>query len=679
MANIKISETKSKVEASRLPDVKPNQSLRLESISSWLMIVTVFLSPLLFFPSRFVFQEAIKVPTLSILVIIGFILFLLARLKDGVLVVPKHAIFIASGFLALVYLISSFTSVSFSDSFIGSGSSIGTFAFIFVLCLSFLVSALLFRSQKRFFYLYIALFASFVVLAIFHLLRLSEVFFDFRIFNLTFFQQITSNTVGKWYDLGIFFGFVSVLLIATLQFLKLGRVTKFFIGLSLLIALFFLALINFIFVWWCLGVLSLIILVYTLSFGSGRSGHNDESTSLIKKIPVVPFIILLVALTFILVGGPINTAISKTFNISSLDVRPTINATYLIGKVALKDKPFFGVGPGQFSVAWLQNKPAEVNLSPFWNTDFNFGFGYILTAPITTGLVGALAWLIFIGAFIYLGIQTLGRSISNHFLRYLLVSSFLGALYLLVADIFYTPSSSILFLTFIFIGLFTASASMDGLPIILSKSILDKPRANFVYVSVITVIFVGVAAFGYLYVQKLVATTYFDRGVVAYADGQTDSSENKFIQASALGSSAIYERTLADFYLDRMNRVVSNNSLTADQLREQFSLSLTQAESSALQAVRRNQNDYQSWLTLGRIYETIVPTNIPNSYDNAKTAYTRALELNPHSPLIMALLGRLEITNANDVAAREFLNRALLEKPDYSDAQQLLSSIGSDF
>jgi tetratricopeptide (TPR) repeat protein len=80
-------------------------------------------------------------------------------------------------------------------------------------------------------------------------------------------------------------------------------------------------------------------------------------------------------------------------------------------------------------------------------------------------------------------------------------------------------------------------------------------------------------------------------------------------------------------------------------------------------------------MTLGRVYEAVVPLKVDGAYESAKAVYEQALGQNPHSPAIMLAMARLEIAHADNAAARERISQALREKNNYTEAIFLLSQV----
>jgi cytochrome c-type biogenesis protein CcmH/NrfG len=108
---------------------------------------------------------------------------------------------------------------------------------------------------------------------------------------------------------------------------------------------------------------------------------------------------------------------------------------------------------------------------------------------------------------------------------------------------------------------------------------------------------------------------------------------------------------------------------------QQFQAALSAGINAALTATRLAPNDYQSWMLLGNLYAQAVPLGVSGSFDSAKTAYEKAVALNPTNPQIPFILAQLNVANKNIKAAIENLKTAITLKQDYPQAIFLLSQL----
>ncbi len=655
---------------------------RLERIAGRILVLLVFFLPLFFIPSAvFPFQGG-KTLFVSLAVIAVFSLFVIARLKDGEFELPQSPLLIALGVLVALSALSGFFSGSLGQSFAGRGFEVGTVANVLILSLLLFLVPLLIRSQERIFSCYLAFLSAAGFLALFHLLRFA---FGPDFLSFGIFTDVAANTVGKWNDLAVFFGASALFSLVTIELISLSRFFKALILGLFIASLFFLAVINFGPVWFALGLFSLVFLVYLISFGVGEAGSPPEAVSGIldaptrrpRRLPIPSLSTLLVSVVFVLGGATLSAPLSSRLGISQVEARPSWSATFAVAKQTLIKDPLLGAGPNRFAPEWLRYKPAGINETIFWGVDFEYGIGLIPTFLATTGILGALSWVAFFILFLSAGFGAMLRETTDKLSRYLSTSSFLVALFLWVFTVVYIPSFTLFALAFLVTGLFLASLSRSALPRKVISFIAD-PRAGFVSVLLLILLLIGGVTLGYLLTQKYAASVYFERGVRAFnRDGAVAEAERLIKKAAAVSPLDLYFRFLADIALFRMNTALaaSSPSTSADSLRSEFQSNLGAALGSARQAVAQNQTNYENFMSLGRVYEAVVPLKIPGAYESARASYESAFTLNPQSPAILLTLARLETAKGDTAKAREEITRSLAKKGNYTEAIFFLSQV----
>jgi len=649
----------------------------LDSISEGLILLLVFLLPIFFIPlgsAPFQFTKTFLVFTA---VFLAFIVFVVGRLRHGVLGVPRDLLLLAAWLLPLVYLVTAFFSQDISRSVTGLRFEVDTFYFIVILTLLLTLTAFLFSSKKGILRVYLTLFASFIVLSLFQILRL---IFGADFLSFGIFVNPVDNLVGKWNDLAIFYGLVVLLALVSLAALRLNTVSKVALYVGLLAALFMLAVVNFMIVWIVVALFSLGFFVYTISRGWTKKKNpalSNDSGPTNPELPLVALVVLALSVIFIVQSNTFGAAVSSILGINHIEARPSWTSTLSIARETYKNNILFGSGPNTFGQQWTTFKPTGVNETPFWNVDFSLGIGFIPTSFITTGILGGLAWLLFFMAFIYTAVRTLILSPpADRLLHYLMLSAFLAALYLWIFSVIYVPSTVILTLTFLFTGIFIAAVRSISRQEDKVISFADNPRLGFIATLLLTVLLFGGIASLYLVGQRYVSAWYLQRGLIAFnIEGNIDEAERFADRALVLGSSPTHYRLITDIDLIRLNQLLSRSDLTAEQLQDEFQGLFAQAVGQALEATENDPNDYQYWRNLARIYQVVVPLNIEGSYEAARRAYEQARQLNPTNPGITLDLARLELVNGSSGGAREYITKALEQKSNYTTAIFLLTQI----
>jgi tetratricopeptide (TPR) repeat protein len=647
------------------------------------LLASIFVLPLAFVPSQsvhFIFTKQLIFVTA---VLFALAVWVLSELKNGNYELPVSPIVAALGAVAVVTLLSALFSGSIGQSFFGNGFEVGTAVSILAGFLAVFIVPLYFTNKDKIFSGYLMLFAAFAVLALYEIARLilGPAFLSFGIFT-----DITSNLVGKWNELGVFFGFTTILALTTIEFFPRGKLIKILSFVTLIVSLGFLALVNLSAIWLTLGLFSVVLFVYLFSFARGEKVETEGEFEKIeesektprRQFPTATLIVVLVSILFIVSGGYIGNFLSSKFKISQIEVRPSWQSTSSVAKNTLKVHPLLGAGPNQFTGEWLKYKDPTVNSTMFWNSDFNYGVGLIPTYVVNTGLLGMVAWLVFFVFFLYAGFRAIFLPSNDRVLRYLTISSFLGSFFLWIFNIFYVPGNVIVALTFIFTGLFVSALVKEGLAKV--KGGLYTGSAKLVFVSVLGLIFLLAASISIEYglVERYVSYFYYQNGLITLnTTGNIDQAESKLLQAAAISKNDVIYRALTEIGIIRMSNLLgaATKDTPAETLRTQFQSILGTTLSYASEAVNINSADYQNWIERGRVYEAVVPLKIDGAYEAAAGAYQEALKYAPSNPSINLMLARLEYTKGDNNKAKDFITKALNQKQNYTDAIFLLAQI----
>ena len=639
-----------------------NKRSMLDRISFYVAQALVFLVPIFFVPSAYVPFSTAKVSLVVLGSLVLFVFFLVGRIKEGSFSFPRVWAYGSVLIFLATYALATFFSGNAISSAFGQGLDQGSLVFIVALSILFLIVPLILDTEERIFYSYIALFASFFVVAVCEVLHLF-----FPVFSLNVLTSATANMVGNWNDLGVFFGLALVLSMITLSKVALSKLAKTLVYVCFVASLVFLTLVNFSEAWYVIAFFGLVFLIYGLSFN--RKSQN-------RNFPVHATIVLFISLIFIFFGGTIGNAISGSTGLSQIEVRPSWSATTDISSATLKSHALFGVGPDRFTSAFLESKPSGINSTVFWSVDFNYGIGFIPSLPVTTGVIGTLGALAFILLFLFRGARSLFAETKTDIGSYLLISSFAASIYLWVFAFAYVPSPTMFFLTFVFSGIFVAVLVSQGLVSVKKFSFLENPIKNFISILLIVLVLVGTVALGYSVATKALAEVYFQKGsTILSTSGNLDQGQTDIVKAFAISPDPLYTRTIADIYLARIQNLLQSTTTSQSQMATEFQSLLGVAIQAAQESVTLDPTNYQNYLELAKVYGSIVPLKVAGASDAAKAAYTQALALNPNNPQIPYNMASLDVSNGDNVTAETDLNKALAEKNDYADAIYLLSQI----
>ncbi len=642
----------------------------LRSSATTLLVALAALSPLIIVPLLSVPFQFTKAAFVVLLGLLALVAYLAGVLKNGRFALPRSVLLGAAWLVPLAYAFAGALSESPALSFFGRALEVDTVVFLAVMAALLSLGALAPRDGADVFRVLVALLGSAAVVGLFQVARVAV---GSDALSLGILRDLAANIFGKWNDLGIFFGLVAILSFVALDRISLNLPARIAFGSLGALALVLVALVNFPLVWIVLGLFMLGFVVAGFSRSLFRRGAGEGK----RALPLVAGALLALSVVFLLGGESMRRALTDSLGITYLEARPSLQSTLEVGKSVFAEHPAFGLGPNTFLLAWARFKPDGVNATPFWSADFGSGVGHVPTAFATAGLVGGGAWVVFLGVFLASGFRAFvaggGRGAP---LRFLAFASFLGALYLWIFTVIYVPNAVLVALAFLLSGLFVAAVRADGG---ISDVVVDfdaNPRLGFVASLLMTVLMLAAVATLYVVGMRYAGAVLEQRSSLSLTlAGDADAAERDALSAARLTKSANAYRLAAEAAVAKMNAIVAENPTPSEETRALFQRTLSAGLEYAKEAARRGGEFPESWTTLARVYHAVVPLRIQGAYESAKLSYEEALARSPKSPGILLALARLELANGSPDAAREYLNRALSLKADYTEAVFLLAQI----
>jgi tetratricopeptide (TPR) repeat protein len=655
-------------------ETTPKVQNRLEKISFIVFLVTILLTPFAFVPTAYAPVETMKMVVISFGVLISALLYCISAFQNKTLYFSKHPLFLSAVALVISLVASMVMSTHIIKSFIGQGFELGTTSMMLVFFVaSLLVVYLTHKDRDRVLYIFGALIVSFVILALYHLVR---IFVGADVMTFGVFNTITSTMLGKWTDFALYAGVMAIVSYISICFINLSRLFKALLVSLLVLSLLVLIVVNFTIAWTVLALMFAGIAFYQFSL-SKTSGQ-----SLMKRIPLFSLTLLLVAGVFAWKGDVISQPIIEKFSLGYTEIVLPWQPTLDVISDSIKTSPIFGAGPNRFMSEYLLNKPEGVNPSIAWNVEFNTGFGLIPSTLVTQGLFGIIAWIIFIILFAYAGFKAL-KSTQDTFSRFFIGSTFFTSFFLWIVNLVYVPSHFIVLVTFVITGLFFASLVTEGyasLTVIGNKdgSLMKKIRGILMIVLI-------VVCFTWLlvYIKKTTALGYFEGGIAALNSPEANAierAEKNFRNALAWDASDIHYQALSEINIVKINAIAqqiqASGQATADEsvLANVRSL-IEEGVQHTRNAIAFDPANYYNYISEARISELAMSLGTENAYENTITAYGNALKYNPSSPLLYLSLARIEATQEKYAEAQQYIGASLQLKPNYLEAIFLLSQI----
>ena len=250
----------------------------------------------------------------------------------------------------------------------------------------------------------------------------------------------------------------------------------------------------------------------------------------------------------------------------------------------------------------------------------------------------------------------------------------MASLYLWIINVFYVPSAAIFFLAFFFTGLFIGSLINENLITMKSFTYMGNPRRSLISMPILVIIIISSVTGSYIYVQKFLSNVYYQKSLNSLSViGNLDEAEKYAAKAISLGKNDANYRLLSDIYFARLSSLSVLKNITIDDFNNKIGPILKKALESSNAAVKYDNVNYQNYLLLGRIYESVIP--VEGAYKMASENYNKALKFNPKSPSINLMLARAEVSNKNNAKAREYIMKSLQLKNNYTEAVFLLAQI----
>ena len=641
-----------------------------EKLSFWSLFLVVILLPLFCLPFTNIPVETSKGLLLVIGLAFSIIFWALARFSDGKIVFPRSWLLTSALGIVFVFFLSALFSGNSEVSWFGTMFDIGSFWFIFSGFVLLLMSSIVFRNPKQAKIVLLGTILSCAFVLLFQSIHL----FAPTVLSLGILAGKTGNVLGSWNALGLLAGFSGLLFLLMIEFFPISKVEKIILQIFILLSILLAAAVNFPLVWILLGISSLVIFVYKVSIafpGKMEGGEEENSADGERKhFPVVSFVVVIICLLFFISGQFIGSVIPNRLQLSNAEISPSLGATMSITKGVLSQHPIFGIGPNRFGEAWSMYKSSAINSTQFWDVSFDSGSGLLPTFGATTGILGILAWLVFLVLFLFVGVKSVFSSLKNG-TNWEMMAFFILSLYLFVSAFFYFTGVALFLLSMAFVGIFIGLVGSGGGKE-MSILFLNDHRKSFFSIMLLLFLVIFSVAMAFKYIERFASVPYFGKALSA---STIPSAEDSIGKALSLYSNDLYLRTYSQIYLVDLNSISGKGGSLSDTDKASLQASFNQAVGSAQLATTFDPKNYLNFQLLGSVYQSVGALGVKDAYTNAVAAYQTASGLNPLNPgLKLAIAGALFV-DGKVQDAKDYANAALTLKPDYVDALVTLSQI----
>ena len=312
----------------------------------------------------------------------------------------------------------------------------------------------------------------------------------------------------------------------------------------------------------------------------------------------------------------------------------------------LKGSSIFGVGPGNYLLAFNLFKPAAYNLTKYWSSAFNLSSMGVLQIWTELGIVGLLlvSW----------GVLAFAKLRKNKSFSLMLV---------LVLMFLFLPLNLITIMLMIWM---LASVIGDNNEI---KMILNIGEKNFnVMPWIVTTILATGIVFGGIWWFKFIAGDMTIRKSLVAA-AANDGKKTYELQIKAISFNP---------YIDSYRRLYSQTNLSLaagilqtkdiqDADKQQASTLIQQSVREAKSAISLDGSSSTNWINLAGIYKQLIGV-VDGTADWSYQAYQQAVVYDPTNPLMrLDMGGLLFAAQRYDEAGRVF-EQVVRDKQDFANA-----------
>jgi len=447
--------------------------------------------------------------------------------------------------------------------------------------------------------------------------------------------QMTFNPVaGSLEGLSIFLAVVITLLVGLLLVSK-GSVLRWLI---LAASLGLLVIINFTMAW--------VVLLATLGIFLGLSLWKRIFKENVNRL-LLPIFLIIVAALFI-AFKPINLGLPQEQILS----QPVSWQVGLGASTENIKSGFLGSGIGTFHYDFAKYKPIAINESWLWQIRFDRAGSHLAEILGTMGFLGILSYLAIIGMFLLIGYFLIAN-------RMLLPLSMVFTA-LAVAQLVYYQNLTLAFSFWLMLGLAVVSWQKPIKEKVVSFK--DFPELSLVLSTAVIVLGIAILAFYYFGANFYLADASYSQGLRLLGAERLEKLEKA---VSMNPYSSRYRVALSRSYLYEALRELQKPEAERDS--KMIENRVANAIAQAREAVELQPNVVQNWENLGVIYREISGM-AQGAIDWGIRSFEEAIKLEPTNAVLYTELGKLYLATGDNQKAKEYFQKALEKKSDYSDA-----------
>ncbi len=611
----------------------------------------VILVPLFFLP----FTSEVLEWNKRALIMVGAAIVALAWLGRGLIArrveYRNTLVTMLSGLFLLVTGVSSWLAANPYYSLVGdNGQQKSSFVTLLGLVTLLVIGVQVWREPSAVRRLSIAMVVGGTIAAVFALLQGLGLF----ILPFAFAQSVSFTTAGTYASLGVYLAFVATLAGGMLLSPhgdhpcsgKWCRIANWFLFAASILSILIVSIVEFRPVLISLMIGAAVLVGFAITHARRMKGVSGI---------FVPVIGLIVAALTIAIGNPINLKIPA-------ELMPSLKTSASVALQTVKINPLLGSGPGTFISDYTRFKPAEVNKTQFWNVRFDRSSSRFLTILATTGVLGAMTYLMLCAGVVWMAVTKLRKNDEEAW--HVLVGVFAGWLTLFVSRFVYSSTMTLEFAFWMATAMVVALATRSD-----RDAAVDfdrSPRAGlsmaFVFIVASVAVTAGAVAMGFRYSAE---SSYRYALELDRNGGTREQVAAELVKAVQLNpNNDVYLRNLAVARLAQATAVLQSKlpekeagekddayktrmeTLQQAGLRKAASLA---GESIALakRATELDPNLSANWTVLATVYQNLAGITT-GAADLAIEAFGKSIALEPTNPALLTELGKIYLAQSDD-------------------------------
>lgn len=646
----------------------------LAGLAQGVLIAVCGLIPILFIPGVYASLGLTKVFIVIVALLVSLVCGSLAVLRSGTfnLTFPLPLTFFAAFVLSAIA--SAYLSGDTKDALLGTILEVQTAGFFIVLLL-LMVAALTLRSAKQ----NIIRLGQIMLLATGILFVVQWVrLWNPNILSFGFLSGPTASLIGSFNDLALLSGAVLLATLVYLQVRSAGRVGQSIALFFVLSSLSFLAIINFYAIWIALGFASLLSLLHLITRDTWRSGTEVTAKPVSRFTLSVVAVVCVVSGAFIVAGDGLQNIVATATGVEYVEVRPSLDTTIGIAKKVYATDALFGIGPNRFEDAWRLYKDPVINSTPFWNTDFVAGSGFVPTLFVTTGIAGGVFFLLFALSLLRVTYQVfMCRITSDPQWFSLAATAFAVMLFLWLMSFLYVPGVGIMMLTALATGVALAAANALKVTKTIEVNVVKERQYGLLLIAVVLVIIIASTMTVIGVSKQFVANVSYAAALDTYAKEPFETAyatiDQQLSRSATLFPSDFYFSERAQLRLGELRRLNATDPASVNPQR--YAALLQEGALFTNEAIALDPTYPYHYSLLSEFFKFLNPDQMVGVREQNENLYLQAKAFNPQNPRIAVDYAQYGVLLSDLPLVREQLGNALRLKPDYTDALFLLSQL----